>query len=238
MFVLKRKSLVITAVFVVIVITFCVCFHALKSKPSGTLDRDKITIVLDAGHGGIDGGVSGVTTGVKESDLNLLVVNKIKNYLVSAGLNVVLTRNSDAGLYGVATKNRKKKDMQKRREIILKANPTLVVSIHMNNYSMQSRRGAQVFYKTGDENGKVLASKIQESLNQMPTASRSCDVLKGDYYLLNCSDYPSALVECGFLSNPEDEKQLISNDYQEELAYTIFKGIIEYLSFASFKFCD
>ena len=128
--------------------------------------------------------------------------------------------------------------MQKRREIIIKANPTLVLSIHMNNYSMQSRRGAQVFYKSGDENAKALATKIQNSLNQMPTASRSCDILKGDYYLLNCTNYPSAIIECGFLSNPEDEKLLISNDYQEELAYTIFKGIIEYLSFASFKFCD
>lgn len=238
MFVLKRKSLIITAVFIIIGITFSTCFFALGKKQSSAIDNDKITIVLDAGHGGIDGGVLGITTGIKESELNLAVVKKIENYIISAGMRAVLTRSSDAGLYGAATKNRKKKDMQKRKEIILDADPTLVVSIHMNNYSLQSRRGAQVFYKSGDETGKQLAQKIQNSLNQMPSASRSCDILKGDYYVLNCSEYPSVLVECGFLSNPEDETLLIDEKYQDELAYTIFKGIVEYLSYASFKFCD
>lgn len=238
MYVIKKKNLIIVAVFVIVAITFGFCFSSLGAKGSTALDNDKITIVLDAGHGGVDGGVTGVTTGVKESDLNLSVVKKIEKYLISAGMKAVLTRSTDAGLYGVATKNRKKKDMQKRREIILDANPTLVLSIHMNKYTLQSRRGAQVFFKDGDDNGKVLAQKIQSELNGMSTSTRNCQVLCGDYYILNCSEYPSALIECGFLSNPDDEALLMDEEYQEELAYIVFKGIVEYLSFASFNFCD
>ena len=238
MFVLKRKNLIITAVFVVIVISFIACFGALNLTKTSSLDNDKIIVVLDAGHGGVDGGVNGVLTGVKESELNLKVVKKIERYLISAGFKVVLTRSSDAGLYGVATKNRKKKDMQKRKEIIENANPTLVVSIHMNKYSLQSRRGAQVFYKKGDENCRALAAKIQNALNDMPSSTRDCSILTGDYFVLNCNNFPSVLIECGFLSNPEDEALLISETYQDELSYTIFKGIVEYLSFASFKFTD
>ena len=238
MFVLKGKIVAISLAIILVFSAFVVCFSALGTKRTNGNNSNKITVLLDAGHGGVDGGVSGVNTGISESKLNLSVVKKLENFFLVAGMDVVLTRSSDAGLYGVATKNRKKKDMQKRKEIIYNADPTIVISIHMNKYSLQQRRGAQVFFKSGDQLGKMLADQVQKSLNEMPSSVRSYDALKGDYYILNCSNYPSIICECGFLSNPDDEALLISEEYQEKIAYAIFKGAISYLSEASFKFCD
>ena len=236
--VIKRRSLLIISVLLITVFTFVVCFSALGKTPIGDASSSNIKIVLDAGHGGVDGGVIGVNTKVKESELNLAVVKKVQGYLVGAGMSVVLTRNSSAGLYGIATTNLKKKDMQKRRDIINKTEPHLVVSVHMNKYSSSSRRGAQVFYKNGDSNSKLLADSIQESFNNMKEASRECFILTGDYYILNCTNYPSVITECGFLSNPEDESLLVTEDYQDAIAYAIFKGIVGYLSQSSFVFTD
>lgn len=230
MFAIKRRNLIIISVLIITAMTFIICFSAISARPVGEASSTNIKVVLDAGHGGIDGGVSGVYTGVKESDLNLSVCKKVQKYLQDSGISVVLTRNTDAGLYGIATKNLKKRDMQKRKEIIEQAKPDLVVSIHMNKYSVSTRRGAQVFYKQSDEYGKLLADRIQESFNGMENNVKKTSALSGDYYILNCSDYPSVIAECGFLSNPEDESLLITDDYQDDIAYAIFKGIIGYLS--------
>lgn len=230
MFIIKKKNLIIISVLLITVLTFIVCFGALNLIPTSDASSSRIKIVLDAGHGGIDFGVNGVNTGVKESELNLKVVKKLENYLLSAGFSVVLTRSSDAGLYGVATKNLKRKDMEKRREIINDCKPALVISIHMNKYSVSTRRGAQVFFKDSDKYSKLLADCVQDSFNDMAEASRECSALKGDYYILNCSNFPSIIAECGFLSNPEDEALLITEEYQDKISYTIFKGVINYLT--------
>ncbi len=232
MFVFKRKNIVIFGVFMLVIITFAVCLGALIQVPTAS-DDTYLSVVIDAGHGGIDNGVSGKTTGVKESELNLIISKKLGNYFKSAKIKVVYTRSTEAGLYGVATTSLKKKDMQKRKETILNAKANLVISIHMNFYTLSSRRGAQVFYKSNDERGKLLAESIQKSFNLMEEASRSCSVLTGDYYILNCSNTPSVIAECGFLSNKDDENLLINPDYQEKIAYSIFKGAISYLASTS-----
>ena len=237
MFVVKRRSLVIVSVLIITAITFIFCFTALKSNPAGSMDIIGPKIVLDAGHGGIDGGVVGVNSGVKESDINLKVVKKLEKYFSGAGFNVVLTRTSEAGLYGLATKSLKKKDMLKRKEIINESEPVVVVSVHMNKYSSPSRRGAQVFYKKSDERAKTLANCVQNSFNSMEQAVRTCNPLIGDYYILNCSEIPSVIAECGFLSNPEDEALLITDEYQDDLAYAIFKGVVDYLAQETTTFC-
>ena len=236
MFVFKRRNLIIISVLIITALTFILCFGALGMQSVAESDKAKIKIVLDAGHGGVDGGVSGVSTGVKESEINLKVVKKLAYYLESCGMGVVLTRSTDAGLYGMATSNLKKKDMKKRQDIIRSAQPNLVVSIHMNQYSVSTRRGAQVFYKEGDEFSKILANSIQNSFNSMEEAVRECSALTGDYYILNCSSYPSVICECGFLSNPQDEALLITDKYQDSIAYAVFKGIVGYLSQTSFNY--
>lgn len=236
--VFKKKNLIIISVLLLTAFTFILCFGALSVGKTSVSDANKIKIVLDAGHGGIDGGVSGVNTNVKESDINLKVVKKIEQLIIGAGMQPILTRTSEAGLYGVATKNRKRRDMEKRRDIINSSNAVAVISVHMNKYALSSRRGAQVFYKDGDENAKLFASSVQQSFNNMKEASRDCAILKGDYYILNCSNIPSIIAECGFLSNPQDEALLITEEYQNEIAYAIFKGLISYLTEASFNYFE
>ena len=108
----------------------------------------------------------------------------------------------------------------------------------MNKYSSSSRRGAQVFYKEGDESSRLLADNVQKSFNEMKQAVRDCSILTGDYYILNCTEYPSIIAECGFLSNPDDEQLLIDEQYRDDVAYAIFKGIVGYLSQSSFVFTD
>jgi len=230
MLILKRKNLIIISVLLITVLTFIFCFSALSKVTIGNADVGKVKIVLDAGHGGIDNGVSGVNTKVKESELNLIVTNKLKKYLENAGVEVVLTRSSEAGLYGMAVGNLKKKDMKKRQEIILESKPIAVISIHMNKFSSSKVRGAQVFYKSSDESGLMLANCIQKSFNSMEECVKEHSANSGDYFILNCSEYPSVICECGFLSNPSDEVLLIDDDYQNKIAYAMFKGIVEFLT--------
>ena len=235
MFVFKKRNLIIITAFFLTVVTFILCFAAL-SKTDVIAAKSGVKIVLDAGHGGIDGGVSGVNTGVAESEINLSVVKKLETYLVSAGINVVLTRSSDAGLYGVASSTLKRRDMLKRKEIIEKAAPTMVVSVHMNCYPNSMRRGGQVFYKQESGQSAVLAGSIQKSLNGLYKDVKDYSPLKGDYYILNCTEYPSVIAECGFLSNPTDEALLVTEEFQSELAYSLFTGIIDYLTESSISY--
>lgn len=186
------------------------------------------SIVLDAGHGGIDGGVKGISGSI-EADINLEMAFSLKKSFESAGFKVVMTRNSQAGLYGVYTAGFKKRDMNKRREIIEKAKPHLVISVHMNSFpGDKTRRGAQVFYKTGSDESKNLSNVIQKRLNKMEESTRECINLSGDFYMLNCTDYTSVLIECGFLSNAEDERLLLTEDYRDKFSQVVTMAVVEY----------
>jgi N-acetylmuramoyl-L-alanine amidase len=195
---------------------------AVLSAGEVKLDNGK-TIVLDAGHGGGDGGAKGILTSAKESDINLAIVKKLNDFLVDAGYNVVLTRKNSEGLYSSFDKNKKTADMQKRRSIIEEAKPDMIVSIHQNSYPRALVRGPQVFYAPSSETGKEYAGIMQRILNSGLGSSRVEQ--KGDYYMLQCTQYPSLLVECGFLSNATDEKLLLDAKYQQKVAYLIFSGI-------------
>ena len=187
-------------------------------------------IVLDAGHGGIDAGVRGKKSGIKESDINLAITYELKSCFESAGFCVVLTRKSQAGLYGLPTKGFKLRDMQKRRDIIQECGADMVISVHQNFYSDTSRRGAQVFFNKESQSGKQLAVCIQQSLNSMEGAAEKNSPLIGDYYMLECTESPSVIVECGFLSNESDEALLSDEEYRTQIAYAIFSGAITYFT--------
>lgn len=224
----KRSLLIILAVALIpcIIVTTSVAV-ATRSKAGSA---HAVTVVLDPGHGGADGGVTGTNSGVKESDINLKVSLIVKNKLESDGFNVVLTRSDE---YGACGKDfGKSRDMSARKQIINSSNADLVVSIHCNKYpSSALRRGAQTFYNPYDPRGIMLAKTLQSTLNDLNKehVGRDFASLKGDYYILNCSDIPSAIVECGFLSNPEDERLLLSAEYCDLLAEKIVLGIFLYL---------
>ena len=187
------------------------------------------TVVVDAGHGGIDPGSIGYKTKVKESNINLAVSKLLEEKLKKIGIRVVMTRPDENGLYGLSTTNYKKRDMQKRRDIIEEIRPDIVVSVHMNSYVRHNLRGAQVFYDNTSSISEILATSIQ---NQFASRLEKSDkgIAVGDYYMLKCTNSASVIAECGFLSNEEDEKLLTNKDYQEKIADCIFVGIVNYLN--------
>ena len=191
-----------------------------------------IRIVLDAGHGGVDGGVTGITTGARESDLNLAITLRLKETLGDMGFETVLTRKTEAGLYDTATDGFKRRDMQKRKEIVQNADPALVISVHQNRYPSAAVRGAQVFFRRGDAQGERLAFSLQEKLNALYQTQKvkSRKHTPSDYFMLSCTQNPSVIVECGFLSSPADEKLLLSPTWQKRLAESIAAGVVAYLA--------
>ncbi len=225
-----RVLLGFLAILLSIAVTAGVCLYALVQTAAGST---RLTVVIDAGHGGIDGGVVGRVTGTKESDINLAVSRLLQAEFEEAGLLVVQTRPTQAGLYGAATEGYKRRDMQRRAKIIADNAPAVVISVHQNFFSLSSRRGAQVFFRKDSESSRTLACAVQTAFNSMPECVRRSEALKGDYYVLNCSDYPSVIVECGFLSNAEDEALLVSAAYQQRLAQTICAGTLAFLASAS-----
>ena len=185
-------------------------------------------VVIDAGHGGIDGGVKGKISGVKESDLNLDIAKKLKSKFEEVGIKVIMTRTSYGGLYGTTGKGFKMRDMKKREKIINSSNADLMISVHLNYFSMPSRKGGIVFYGE-DKEGERLAKNIQKYFNEYLNQERDFSPLQGDYYLLNVANCPSVICECGFLSNGEDEEKLLKEEYRELIAKQIFYGSISYL---------
>ena len=226
----SRKRIVsVAAVLLLVLFAFGTCFFALSRTASGA---SMPVVVLDAGHGGIDGGVSGAT-GVKESDLNLAIVRILQEKFETAGYEAVLTRRSEAGLYGTTAPGHKRRDMAARAQIIQEASPALVLSIHQNSFSDPVRRGAQAFYRLDLPSSKALAVALQSALNGMEECVKKTSPVAGDYFILKCCDAPSAIVECGFLSNAEDEQLLLSESYREKLASAILEGALTYLSAAA-----
>ncbi len=220
-------------IIVIIIIIICLILPAAISVAvSDTTPRNKFVIVIDAGHGGIDDGVRGKTTGVSESELNLKMAKLLKEYFSDADFRVVLTRETSAGLYGIKMPGFKKRDMECRKKIIEREKPDIVLSVHMNFYTSSVRRGLQVFYHDKNESRR-LANEIQNIVNlnvNLPVTGRNLISLYGDYFILKCTEAPSVIVECGFLSNPLDEELLISHSYRKELAYYIFTGVINYIN--------
>lgn len=216
--------------FIVFFITFSLMLTPLKlAETVSSIGFETGVVVIDAGHGGIDGGVTGKRTGVKESELNLDVCKKISDCLEEKVISSVLTRKNQEGLYGLPTKGFKKRDMNKRKNIIDNSNAKIVISVHMNSCPYPERSGAQVFYKKGDEKSLKLAKKLQEKLNSLPECNKKSSVLTGDYFMLNCTDKVAVLVECGFLSNSHDENLLIKEEYRKKLAVIIADTIFSYL---------
>lgn len=222
----KKIIAVLLVITTLIITTFCFYINK-KSKNINTYPYN-LTVVLDAGHGGEDGGAVGVTTGKTENELNLSYALKIEKYLKAFGVNVVQTRTTLKGLYDVFNQDFKQQDMEKRKQIINNSKANLVVSIHMNKFTNSSSNGAQVFYGPNNENSHDLANSIRDEMVKNFNNAREL-TLEGDYYITNCSNIPTVIVECGFLSNEQEELNLINEDYQNKMCYSIFCGIARYL---------
>ena len=193
----------------------------------------KGTIVLDPGHGGDDPGMIG-GSGINEKVLNLVYAKKLAKLLGDAGYRVVMTRTTEDGLYDADASHKKAQDMQRRVAVIAQEQPLLTVSIHQNSYQDPAVCGPQVFYYENSGEGEKLAKEIQDSLNTGLAVARP-RVQKGNatYYILKRSESTTVIVECGFLSNPEEEAKLQQEDYQDQVVQAVFEGIMRYLGDAA-----
>ncbi len=229
--------------FLLIAAAIAIAFLAIGSPliaSAATSDRERMTVVLDAGHGGEDAGVRGVRTGVKESELNLKVVLLLGEYFEAGGFKVIYTRKNDTMLRHPNVKdNKKRADLFRRGDIINAAKPVAVISIHMNKYSSAARRGAQVFFGAKSAEGRRFAEILQQRLNEDVNPSlggRTYSALTAEKYLLECTPYPAVIAECGFLSNPLDEQCLLDPEFRAELAYAVYQGTLLYLNTSGTSF--
>ena len=193
-------------------------------------NTEKKTILVDPGHGGIDGG--GVSKkGILEKDINLAISLKLKDELKKSGFNVILSREEDVGLYSDRgrIRDKKREDLKNRCLLKEKSGCHMFISIHQNMFPQTQYYGAQVWYsKTGDS--KMLAHIVQENLKvDLNGGNKRVEkpAVEG-YRILQCSTIPSIIVECGFLSNVAEEEKLRTEDYQKKIAQSIAKSVIQY----------
>ena len=188
-------------------------------------------VIIDAGHGGEDGGAVGID-GTLEKHINFSISKRLSELLGSAGISVQLTRTDDSLLYDKNSdyEGRKKAlDFAKRLEIAQSYDKAIFVSIHLNSFPDSRYSGLQVYYSDNDPSSKQLADTIQALAKDMlqPENNRKTKSAGDDIYLLHKINYPAVLVECGFLSNPEECKKLGDEEYQRALALVIYSAIIE-----------
>ena len=182
----------------------------------------KVTIVVDPGHGGEDPGKVG-SNDVLEKDLNLQIAKKVIKLLKKEGIQVVTTREDD----NVPTA--KREDLEQRIKLINETKPTLTVCIHQNSFPEASVKGAQVFYYTPSEEGREVAQIVQEELRLVDSENQREIKANETYYMLKNTEVPTIIVECGFLTNPEEAEKLTNEDYQDQIAKAVCDGIIKWL---------
>ncbi len=217
-----------------VVLILCACILAGRGWERASSSRVEVqetgwTVVLDAGHGGNDPGKIGVDDSL-EKDLNLIIAKKVQKLLEQQDVKVVMTRETDAGLYEEQTSNKKVQDMKNRCALINETQPDCVVSIHQNSYHEEYVTGAQVFYYGTSKEGERLAEILQEKLitHADPENHRQAKANES-YYLLKKTEAPIVIVECGFLSNWEEAKKLQEDSYQNQIAWAVSMGILSYL---------
>ena len=183
-------------------------------------------IYLDAGHGGIDAGAE--VNNIIEKDLNLLLVKKLEKELISRGAVVYLTRDGDYDL-STTTINRKRSDLSNRAKLINKSNCDMYISIHLNSTTSSKWRGLQIFYSSVNKNNKKIANVINEELKNNLSNVRDIK-LDNEYYMYKQINIPGILIEAGFISNPNDNYLLRSEEYQDKLIKNIANGIVNYFN--------
>ena len=192
----------------------------------------KPTIIIDAGHGGFDGGAT-ASDGTIEKDINLQISQKLSELLRFYGCEVITTRDSDTGTEdddSLAIAKRKKSDLSNRLKL-MKDNPDAIyVSIHLNKFTTSAASGAQVFYTKNYDEAKTLANCVQQSVKKLIQPENNRVIKQGtdSTYLLKNAVVPTIIVECGFLSNSRDLENLKSDDYQTKMAFAILSGILNF----------
>lgn len=213
-----KKSLVKIWFILVILLALLISNTAIADTP-----LQGKSIVLDAGHGGIDPGT--IYQNIYEKDINLAIVLALKEELINMGANVILTRSGDYDLSKPNAKWRKKSDFDNRIKIINNKKNNLYISIHMNYLEDKKYFGPQVFYNQVSELNKDIALKLQTFLNSNLNTDREIKLIPNRTYMYDKLTIPGILIECGFLSNAKERNMLISTEYQKKIAKIIADGL-------------
>lgn len=224
----RRKLLAVAAAILVVIAALIVVetrMDILQTSAYPALYGKKV--VIDAGHGGSDGGAIG-SSGTIEADINLSIAKKLRTVLEGYGMTVIMTRDTEQ-----AVAPGKKSDMAKRREIIQTSGQDVTVSIHQNKHTDSDSRGPQVFYAPGSAEGEKLAVYIQERLNKELQVERPRSAAEGNYYIVKSGEAPAVIVECGFISNPTEEIELGKKAYQLKIVEAIAQGLQDYFDEAA-----
>lgn len=222
-----RRGLQLFMAILMIIAVYCTFRYKLLETSTQSEMAGKV-IVIDPGHGGDDPGKVGVD-GTLEKEINLQIARQLQERLEKRGYTVVLTRETDEGLYGATDGNKKVADMKKRCSIIESSKAVAVISIHQNSFSQESVHGAQVFYYKYSTEGMKLAQCIQTKLREHVDEDNTRSVKDNTtYYMLKHTPCPTVIVECGFLSNYQESKNLCDKTYQGKVAEAIMLGVEEY----------
>lgn len=203
------------------------------SNQAGKLRQTPVTVVLDAGHGGEDGGASSAD-GALEKDLNLAIAQRLRPMLESSGFRVVMIRDSDISVGDEkleTVRERKVSDLHNRLHMVEAEGECILLSIHQNHFSESQYHGTQIFYSPNVPESADLAQAIQDSVKGLlqPENSRECKPAGSSIYLLWNAQVPAVIIECGFLSNPSEAQMLQEPAYQGQMAFAIWNGFMDYL---------
>jgi N-acetylmuramoyl-L-alanine amidase len=220
-------SLICLLIFAVVAVAMMTIIKAQSINSTGTTKRDyDYTVIIDPGHGGVDGGAIGVN-GAIEKGINLSISLKLKTFFVQAGFKVIMTREDDTSIHdddANTIRKKKKSDLYNRLDII-KNNPRAIfISIHQNIFTDSKYSGTQVFYSKNNDASELLASTLQKNIKNILQPQNSREIKQADknLFLLYNAKSPAVLVECGFLSNAKEEAALQTDDYQNKMAFAIF----------------
>lgn len=213
----------------VVCVAVCLNKNGMIIETNSTPATNKI-VILDAGHGAPDYGTQSAS-GTTEQELNLAITLKLQQLLEQSGTKVILTRSDDNGIYEVdkdSIRAKKVSDMKNRVYIGNNSDADIYVSIHMNYYTDSKYSGWQTFYQSKSEDSKRLATIIQQSLNENIEQNKRVPMAIKGAYIMDKVEIPAVIVECGFLSNKNDEEKLKTDNYQSQLAWGIYMGIQKY----------
>ena len=232
MFIISKKRIL----FVSIMIMVSIMSYQVFKQPEDVIETVSLpvtgkTVVLDAGHGSPDEGAESAS-GVTEASINLVITKKVQTLLEQSGCTVILTRSDENGIYDLSAntiREKKVSDIKNRVKIGNESSADVFVSIHLNKIPQSQYYGWQAFFKPNNEKSEELAKSIQEELNASIQKENKREALKiTGKYIIEHVEVPIAIIECGFLSNPEEAKLLQEDEYQNKIAWGIYNGIMDY----------
>ena len=231
--VVKKNNIILIGLIFILLVTIYSLNLDTEKAISTTLSENQRTVIIDAGHGGEDPGKVSNYSDLREKDLNLIIALKTKELLEKENYTVIMTRQEDKLEYAEGTTNiieKRRQDLNRRKKVMDESGAAIVVSIHFNGFNQTQYYGAQTFYPPNSAESKKLAEILQKSLKDTcdPENNREPQLKKDPIIILVDLKTPTVIVECGFLSNAQEEKKLGTGEYQDKLAAAITAGIQEY----------